>query len=242
MDNFSPYHCTSERHLARLTGNGASLTLAIYGFAFHLSGKSGVFFASIPRLAAYFEADEKTVRKALRLLAKSGFLEEIDAPEGKTVRYKPVSHLDWQKKRGGAANCIRDGRCVEKPEGKPYEEMGKLGQRLYAISGGDYRPYPNFIKGMRNTGHSDEAIERHFRDYLDANDVPNWKHGFQKDFMAYLREQEIENGASAKALATNKAPAAALRPSVKPAVSAPALAKSPGETQWLGRIEDYLDR
>lgn len=200
MDNFSPYHCTSERHIARFTGNGASLALAIYGFAFHLSSKSGVFFASIPNLAAYFDADDKTARKAIRLLVKTGFFEELRSQPGKPKRYMPVRHPDWQLKRGGEKACIENGHCAERAA-MPWddEELDKFGQRLYAISGGQYEPFPGFIKGMRNTGHSDEAIERHFRNYIDGIDKEtesgtplNWKNGFTKEFTKYLREQPVE--------------------------------------------------
>src|SRR5262249_3128297 len=152
MDNFSPYHCTSERHLGAVTGNGASLALAIYGFAFHLSKTSGVFFASIPRLAAYLCADEKTVRKAVRLLVKTGFFEELYSAPGTSKRYRPVRHPDWQKKHGGEKACIDKGYCVEKtPMPWDDEELDKFGQRLHSISGGQYKPFPGFIKGMRNT-------------------------------------------------------------------------------------------
>jgi hypothetical protein len=195
MDNFSPYHCTSERHIARFTGNGASLALAIYGFAFHLSNKTGVFYASIPRLAAYLEADEKTVRKAIRLLEKTGFFELLRAVPGETRKYKPVRHPDWQRKHGGEKACIENGHCVEKLA-MPWddEELDKLGQSLHAISGGEYKPFPEFIKGMRNTGHSDKAIVEHFRRYIDDIDpalLPNWKNGFTKDFMKHLRAQPL---------------------------------------------------
>lgn len=214
MDNFSPYHCTSERHLARLTGNGASLALAIYGLAFHLSSKSNVFFATVSRLAAYFDADEKTARKAIRLLVKTGFFEELRSQPGKPKRYMPVRHPDWQRKRGGEKACIENGHCAEKgPMPWDDEELDKLGQRLYAVSGGEYQPFPNFIKGMRNTGHSDQAIEHHFRAYIknvedelrnpdddnvDADDPDNYwqgnyKNGFTKAFMKYLRAQPVQS-------------------------------------------------
>lgn len=196
MDNFSPFHCTSERHLARLTGDGASLALAIYGFAFHLSNKTGVFYASIPRLAAYLEANEKSVRHAIRLLVKTGFFELLRQRKGKSTQYKPVRHPDWQRKHGGEKSCIENGHCVEKLA-MPWddEELDKLGQRLHAISGGEYKPHINFIVGMRNTGHSDDAIVEHFRSYIDDIDTtlpPNWNNGFTKAFMKYLRVQPVE--------------------------------------------------
>src|SRR5262245_58611038 len=114
MDNFSPYHCTSERHIARFTGDGATLALAIYGFAFHLSSKTGVFFASQKRLAAYLDSNPKTVRRAIRLLVKTGFFEDLGSSPGKPNRYKPVRHPDWQRKHGGEKACIENGHCVEK--------------------------------------------------------------------------------------------------------------------------------
>jgi hypothetical protein len=180
------YHCTAEWHLSKLKGSGATLAPLIYNFAFYLSKKSGVFYASIPRLAAYFSADEKTVRKAIRLLVKQGFFELLGQSPGATVRYKPISHTIWKTKYLG---------CSEKLTAPWANEPGqdKLAVQLHAISGGQYTAFSNLIKGMRNTRHSEAAILEHFRTFIDIERPvgKRWGNGFSGHFIQYLRQQPV---------------------------------------------------
>lgn len=194
---FSSFHCSSEWHFSRLKGQGAHYAPLIYSLALRLTKKSNVFSASIPTLAAYFGADEKTIRKAIRLLLDKGFFELISEESGASVRYRPLRHPDWAAKHGG--QCTE--KCSYPWEGEPGADT--LGPELYAISGQRFRPYPNFIKGMRKTGHSEEAIREHFRDFIaERKPVGSraWNIGLAGDFIKHLRNQPISSNTPSQLL------------------------------------------
>jgi hypothetical protein len=183
---FSHYHCSAEWHLARLKGKGAYYAPLVLSMALHLGKKSGVFSASIPRLAAYFNASENTIRKAIHLLVGQGFLEEISKEDGASYCYLPLTHREWAAKH--------PGRCTEK-ESMPWsnEPGDTLGVGLYAISGGRFKPYPNFVKAMRNTGFDDAAIVQHFRNFAQQQKPvgKKWNIGFSGQFIKYLRGESV---------------------------------------------------
>lgn len=185
MEN-SRYYCTSEWHLSRFTGKGAHYAGLIHSFALRLSKKSGIFSPSIPNLAEYFGADEKTIRKAIRLLVDTGFFNGVSNEPGASVRYRPIRHEEWAK--------THPGRCTEK-ETMPWsnEPGDTLGVELHAISGQRFKPFPNFIRGMRKTKHSDAAIRDHFRAFINQR-VPigkQWATGFAGNFIKYLKNQPL---------------------------------------------------
>src|SRR5579864_3065239 len=161
------FYCSAEYHLARLSGCGATVAALIYSQSLRVSKKSGVFSASIPTLAAFFNVDERTVRKAMRLLVALGFFEIIREECGASVKYRPIHHRDWAPKH--------PDRCATKDE-MPWDDEVKdtLGPELHAISGHRFKVYPNFLKGMRNTGHDDAAIREHFRAFI-AETLPTGK-------------------------------------------------------------------
>jgi hypothetical protein len=188
MESLSHYHCSSEWHFARLKrkGRGPNYAALIYSFALHLSKKSGVFYASTPRLAEYFGADVRSIRKALRQLVILGFFEKISEEPGATISYRPIHHKAW------AAN--HTGQCTEKASTPWDEEPGDtLGRELHAISGGRFYPRPNFVKAMRNTGHSEADIREHFRTFV-LNAQPVGKSGavgLSGRFIKHLRNEQI---------------------------------------------------
>jgi hypothetical protein len=198
-DNFSHYHCTAEWHFSRFTGHGATLAPIIYDFAFHLTKppQKPYFYASTPNLAEYFGVDEKTVRKALRLLAKSGFFELVRAMPGRTNQYRPVRHPEWQKKY--------PERCIQRLQ-VTYGDEDPLGPVLYAASGSNFKVLgANVLKSMRNTGHSDDAIATHFNNFLETEGPftrEEYRNGFLRMFMVYLRAQpmQLETAKAANAL------------------------------------------
>lgn len=186
MEKFFDYFCSSEWHFARFTGKGAYHAHLIYTTSLHLSKKSGVFFASIPRLATYLGCDERSVRKAIKLLLDTGFLIKLAEEPGKSVRYKPVHHRDWAVSHPGC--------CAEKLEMPSWFGDGDpLGRALYAASGGNFKTYPNFLKGMRNIGHDDAAILRFWGEFLlvDRPAGPRWHDGVYARFMKHLRNQPV---------------------------------------------------
>src|SRR5258707_15823198 len=101
----SYYHCTAEWHFAQLTGKGSTFAALLYSFALFLSKRTDIFSASKARLTAYFGVDDKTIRKACRLLVDLGFFEILSQEIGATVRYKIVRHLDWSIKHPG--HCVQ---------------------------------------------------------------------------------------------------------------------------------------
>lgn len=184
----APYQCSAEWHFAQFHGRGAFFAATLYSFAFHLSKKSGVFFASIPKLALYFGVDERTVRKALQSLEKTGFFEIVSRSPGLSVHYRVVGHKDWA--------AAHSGKCATRNDEMPWsnEPQDPLGKLLYAISGGRFKPYPNFIKGMRNTEHNDTAIGEHFRAFLRSYKPKykrEWSRGLCQQFMTYLRSKPV---------------------------------------------------
>jgi hypothetical protein len=182
----SNYFCSSEWHFVRFKGKGAYYAGPIYSLSLRLSKKSGIFSASVPELADYFGADEKTIRKAIRLLGNTGFFNGVSHEPGASVRYRPIRHEEWAK--------IHPGRCTEK-ETMPWsnEPSDTLGVELHAISGQRFKPFPNFIRGMRKTHHSDAAIREHFRTFINQQ-IPigrQWATGFAGNFIKYLKDQTI---------------------------------------------------
>jgi len=186
------YHCTSEWHLAQLDGKGSLHALTLYTFSLRLAKKSGVFFCSLPRLAEYFEKDQRTIRKAKDCLVHTGFWEVLGGVYGgeSAARYKPLIHDDWRKKHGTT-------KCVQRLD-MPWasEPLDALGQGMYAASGGRYTPYTNFLKGLRGLGHSDAALLVHFKAFA-ATQQPNGRRfakGFTADFFKYLKNQPLACG------------------------------------------------
>jgi hypothetical protein len=185
----SAFHCSAEWHLARL----GSYAAVIYPLALHLSNKSGIFSASIPTLAAYFQADERSIRKAIRQLADLGFFEIDTAERGASKRYQVVRHKEWSAKH--------PGHCTEKETMPWSDEPGDtLGVELSAITGGRFKPYPNFVKGIRKTGHSEAAIREHLRCFVRQYQPVGrqWSHGFA-GFIKYLKSQPCAAQAAAQA-------------------------------------------
>jgi len=183
----SHYHCSAEWHFAQLTGKGSHFAPLLYTFAFHLSKTSGIFSASKVRLTEYFGVDDKTIRKACRLLVALGFFEIVSEEPGATVRYKLIRHKDWAAEH--------PGRCVQKMETPWTNEPGAdpLGVQLHAISGHRFTTFPNIVKGIRKTGHGEQAICEHFRSFV-AQELPKgtqWRNGFAGRFIKHLKEQPI---------------------------------------------------
>jgi hypothetical protein len=185
----SHYHCSAEWHFARLNGRGRFFAAALYSFAFHLSKKTGRFYASIPRMAEYFGVDERTVRHALRQLEKTGFFEVVSKPAGQAIEYRPVGHKEWREKYSG--------KCVTK--GTQNERANALGRLLYTLSAGRFNAWPNYLKGLRRIGApwaalTDEQIANHFKNFLPTyvpKDNRHWSQGLCSKFKDYVWGQQM---------------------------------------------------
>lgn len=179
----SRLYCSAEWHFARF--EGGTYAGLIYSLALRVAAKSGKFFASIPELAKYFDADEQAIREAIHLLVLSGFFQVENAVKGRAVEYWPVPHSDW-------AN-VHPGCCINKDQ-LPYSDGDPLGRALWAICGGQYSFQPNFLKSLRKTGHSDAVIEEHFKQFWPDFDMVGQLCGQKekrvtKFFLEYLRGQ-----------------------------------------------------
>jgi hypothetical protein len=185
MERYSEFFCIAEWHFSGFKGKGAATAPLIYNFALRLSKKSGVFSVSIPHLAKFFRVDERTVRKAIHLLVDKEFFIELRTEAGAAVTYRPVLHTVWAQ--------THPGQCTEKMQMPWAADEDPLGVELYAISGQRFKPYPNFVKGMRKTGHSPVAIRSHFVAFVEQDQPTGkqWKNGFAGKFIKYLKEQEV---------------------------------------------------
>jgi hypothetical protein len=174
----APYHCSSEWHFARFTGDGATLAPLVYGVMFHLASKSEDAFPSIQKLGRYFNVNDDYLYAAARVLVLSGWLEVLESERGKTVHYRPVGHQEWAGKHPGF--------CVHKDE--LYFSMGdELGRALYGILGGE-KYHPNVLKGLRNTGATDAAIKLAAVQFMKTDRGNGEGKDRRKRFQAYLRE------------------------------------------------------
>ncbi|HTC46124.1 MAG TPA: hypothetical protein VK722_02290 [Candidatus Aquilonibacter sp.] len=174
----SPFHCSAEWHFARFTGDGASLAPLVYGIAFHIAGDSGNFAASVVRIAKYLNAKEDYVYSAVNLLVLTGFFQVIEAEKGKPTQYRVVGHKQWAE--------THPGYCTKKIE-KLFPDEDPLGKKLFGILGGE-EYFPNLLKGLRNTGATDEQIEQAGKLFME-HDKGNGSRGRRKRFQDQLRAQ-----------------------------------------------------
>jgi hypothetical protein len=174
----SPFHCSAEWHFARFTGDGASLAPLVYNVVFRIAGDSGNFAASAAKIAQYLNVNVRYVFDAANLLVASGFFQVIEAEQGKPTKYKPVGHAEWVEKH--------PGYCTKKIE-KLFPDEDELGKKLYGILGGE-KYFPNLLKGLRNTGATDEQIEQAGKDFMER-DKGNGSRGRRKRFQDHLRAQ-----------------------------------------------------
>jgi DNA-binding transcriptional regulator YhcF (GntR family) len=170
------FTCSAEWHLARL---GSRYAAPVYSFALHLSKGSGRFYPSINSLAEYFDAHPRYIGKAIRKLEKARFFIELKREEGFPVSYRPVLHSEWRKSHPGC--------CLEKVQ-MPWqsEAVDSLVSRLHAASDGKLRLYSNFVRGLRNTGLSDDAIVAAFSEFYSVDSGPQL--GRYARFMKALRD------------------------------------------------------
>jgi hypothetical protein len=192
---YTQFYCCSEWHFARLHGRGSNIAPLVYTIALNFSKNTGVFNIAAGNLAEFLGVDVKNVQRAYQHLVRLGFFEVLRRERGTSVKYRVLKHRDWKAKHPGC--------CAERVE-MPWddEEKDQLGQRLYGVSGGRYRTYTNFLKGMRNTGHNDEAICALFREFIDIEQPTGkqWRNGFSGRFMKFLRSNPpAERAAAANA-------------------------------------------
>jgi hypothetical protein len=174
----SPFHCSAEWHFARFTGDGAALAPLVYNMMFHVAGESGNFAASAVKIAKYLNVTDRYIYDAVGLLVAAGFLQVIEEEKGKPTQYRPVAHKEWAEKH--------PGYCTTKIE-KLFPDEDPLGKKLFGILGG-VKCYPNWLKGLRNTGATDEQIEQSGKAFMEQ-DKGSGSRGRWKRFQDYVRSQ-----------------------------------------------------
>ena len=174
---YSTLLCSDMRHLARLP----RYAQAVYDVASRLSHKSGQFSVSIPELARYFGAHQRSIHSAIHALVDHGWLEVIKAERGKPVVYRVIKHDEWAK--------AHPDQCVEKWEAPWTDDVDRLAKDLFTMSAARIRFYPNMLRGLRNNGHSDEAIKAHFGKWWPSD--TGGTRGAVRRFRSYLLAQPV---------------------------------------------------
>lgn len=169
--------CSAEWHLSR---SGSMYAAVVYGFALMLSKTTGRFYPSIPKLALYFNADDRAVRKAIHKLERNGFFVKLKAIPGQPISYRPVPHKEWAQNN---PNCCLDKVAMTWAD----EEKDSLAIWLHSASDGTMKCFPNFMRGIRNLGHPEAAIRELFMEFY-VNDEATQKGRFSR-FMKFLRER-----------------------------------------------------
>jgi hypothetical protein len=171
-------HCSAEWHFARFTGDGASLAPLVYNIVFRIAGDSGNFSASAAKLATYLNVNDRYVYDAIDLLVAAGFLQLIEAELGKPTKYRPVGHTEWAEKHPG---------CCTKKIDKLFTDEDPLGKKLFGILGG-LKCFPNMLKGLRNSGATDEQIEQCGKTFMEQDKGKGSKRRWKR-FHDYVRSQ-----------------------------------------------------
>jgi hypothetical protein len=152
---------------------------------FHLAKKSEDAFPSVQKLTRYFSVDDKYLYSAVRVLVLGGWSDVLESEQGKTVHYRPVGHEEWAGRHPGF--------CVHKGIGElPYSEGDELGRARYGIMGGEMY-HPNLLKGLRNTGASDDAIKSAAHSFMKTDHGRGGGKERRKRFQAYLRAHATDS-------------------------------------------------
>jgi hypothetical protein len=118
------FHCSSEWHLSKL-GKYPAL---VHALILRVQTEEKDFFGSNEQIAEYFDADEKTIRRILDVLADVGFVEVIDERVGQSTIRRALTHKEWAAKHPG--RC-----CVKKEKNHPSQSLGVPSSQPLPITG-----------------------------------------------------------------------------------------------------------
>jgi hypothetical protein len=136
-----PFKCGHYWHFKR-----SGSYLAVYDFVGAMTaGGERPFFASIKKVATYFDFNYESTRRVFANLRKMGWLEL--RPDGK-MNY--VSHEKWAAKL--------PGKCKERPLLDWQVDTDPLVGKLFALSSGKLRVFEKQVTAIRKFGASDERI------------------------------------------------------------------------------------
>ena len=150
------FECTEYFHFAELS----PFTALLYGLAFKITKgakEDELFFASAKSIADYYSCSESKVRRGLKQLDKSGFLQLIRANTFQTNVYRVLTHKEWME--------AHPGKCCSKLK-YHYSEVGDpLGNKLWRVTGGRVRFQQWQIDNFRKFNLSDDEVAAIFSDW-----------------------------------------------------------------------------
>jgi hypothetical protein len=150
------FECSEQFHLAELS----PVCALIYGLAYRLTkGGEMPFFPSAGNIAQYINRSPHQVRRGLKELEQYGFLLLEESGRFRPNRYQVVSHKEWA--------TLNQGRCCRKIEFPFSEDGDPLGQKLWAVSGGQVKFQSFQIQNLRTLEATDEEIIEEFQKFWD---------------------------------------------------------------------------
>jgi hypothetical protein len=155
----SEFYCNSAWHFARFKSKVAFL---VYQFACSIAHETKRFYLSAEKVAEHLGFDHKAVRRAYKELVKKGWFALIEQGYYSPNSYEPIlNHDAWAK--------MNPGQCCEKTVFAWTNENDKLGQALWASTGGNIKPKTHIIKALRKMikefGRSEEDAVAEFKSW-----------------------------------------------------------------------------
>jgi hypothetical protein len=140
------FHCSAEWHLAKL-GKYPAL---VHALILRIQTEERDFFGSNDQIAEYFDADEKTIRRILDVLADTGFVEVIEERVGESTIRRALTHKEWAARYPGRC-CLKAERHPSQSVGVPkHEPLPTIGSTPSQSLGG--HPSQSFPEPLPMTG------------------------------------------------------------------------------------------
>jgi hypothetical protein len=117
------FYCSAEWHLSKL-GKYPAL---VHALILRVQTDDNDFFGSNEQIAEYFDADEKTIRRILDVLADTGFVEVIEERAGESTIRRALTHKEWAAKYPGC--------CCIKKENYPSQSLGVASSQPLPVTG-----------------------------------------------------------------------------------------------------------
>jgi hypothetical protein len=170
----SPFYCSAEYHLARMSRMAATL----HPWALRLAGDNRWFSASAPNAAKYLNSNHKSIRTAIKDLVRAGFFELVEQGTDKPSIYRVLNHKDWAEKHPGL--------CVQKTTYIWDGEGDKIAQWISARTAFKVKLQEFQVRQLRKTGLSDEAILELFDEHRSLHPYQN-AHNVFPSFITAVR-------------------------------------------------------
>jgi len=153
------FHCSQEWHFTKMK---SKIVFFVYSWGRGLSFKSKSFYPSAKNIADHLGFCRTAVLAALKEMVELGWAEVLNKEPGRPVQYRFVSHKEWAAANPGCCT-VKDSSPWE------HEKHDLLAQRLRNVAGGNVHFLKGQMKGLRESGLSDDQIETAFRAFLERN-------------------------------------------------------------------------